>query len=188
MSDYDFKRTYNNFTVHLVCESDLSYDEALTLRRAVDHMAYKIGSLEFKKFCDSYRYSYQICSGMWWWKKCTTRIIHNFKKPNGRTSSEVYEHIIQANETLRNTKNGTADITLVVDRRNRRGVLGYTYPNSTKQWIYSWFLKSDYKRVAGNLAHEWCHKLGYDHAFRYNGTRRHTVPYAVGDFVAEIVR
>jgi uncharacterized protein YjaZ len=91
-------------------------------------------------------------------------------------------------EVLREAKNYQADIVLRIDRRRRRGVLGYTYPSSIKQWIYSWFLKSDFKSVAGNLAHEWCHKMGYKHAYKYNSTRHHTVPYAVGDYVAGITR
>lgn len=181
--------TYNKFTVSCsIVNDDFTIEEFNTLSRAVRHMAIKLGSEEFKNFCESYRYSFPICSGWLWWKKCVNRVVHNFKYSNGRSSAEVYKHLMGGKETLSDRVDGEADIVLVIDRRNKRNVIGYTYPNTVKQWVYSWFLKTDYKRVAGNLAHEWVHKMGYDHKFRYNSTRRHTVPYAVGDFVAEIGR
>ena len=183
-----FEWTYNKFTVRVnVVNDDLSDEERNILNRAVRHMAIRLGSEDFRHFCGAYRYSYKVCSG-WFWRNCDTKTVHNFKYSQGRTSIEVYKHLMGGKETLSDRVDGEADIILVIDRRNKRGVIGYTYPNTSKQWIYSWFLKTDYKRVAGNLAHEWCHKMGYDHKFRYNSTRKHTVPYAVGDYVAEIYR
>ncbi|MEE4245439.1 MAG: hypothetical protein V2I33_08515 [Kangiellaceae bacterium] len=185
---YVFQESFNGFKVNLICESKLSDSEKLTLARAVRHMTQKLGSDEFKKFCWRYRYSFKVCNG-WWrlaWRKCSVKLVHNFKYSSGRNSNEVWMHLLSGKEVLSSEgHDGEADIVLVVDRRNKRGVLGYTYPNSVKQWIYSWFLRSDYRKVAGNLAHEWCHKMGYGHNFRYNQTRKHTVPYAVGYFVAE---
>jgi hypothetical protein len=172
------------FIVRVDVESPLTASEEMLLSRAVLHAANKLGSHGFKQFCDSYHYVEKWYTGALWWKKWHSRIVHNFKEPNGRTSSEVYEHLMNAEESLGQGSKGVADITLVIDRRNKRGVLGYTYPNSVKQWVYSWVLRTDYRKVAGNLIHEWCHKMGYTHAWKYNSTRKHTVPYAVGDFVS----
>ena len=186
---YTIQNSFKGFTVKLTVETALTRDEELMLQRAVYHAAKKLGSGEFTNFCKSYFYTYKVkTSGFWFWAKYTTRTEHNFKHSLGRTSEEVYHHLMEAREALGYGTDRVADITLVVDRRNKRSVVGYTYPNSVKQWVYSWVLRTNYKRVAGNLVHEWCHKMGYDHAFRYNSTRKHSVPYAVGDFVAEIQR
>lgn len=184
----EFIETFNNFTVKLVCESDLTTDEMITLHKATRHMAITLGGADFERFCRMYHYSYTTSTGYLWWAKRTRHIVEGFKLSEGRTGAQVHHHLMKGAEILRPDANNTADITLVVDRRNKRGVLGYTYPNSVKQWVYSWLLRTDYRRVAGNLAHEWCHKMGYGHEFRYNSTRKHTVPYAVGDFVGGIVR
>lgn len=180
-----FKETLNGFTVNLYCESNLSFDEAYTLRQAVRHMASRLSSNEFKEFCINYAYEYKTSTGHLWWKQYHTHYVEGFKYSDGRNGLEIYNHLMNGSEKLSmGVSDQTANIHLMIDRRLRRGVLGYTYPNTTKQWIYSWFLKSDYRKIAGNLAHEWCHKMGYGHEYRYNQTRRHTVPYAVGDFVA----
>ena len=183
-----FRAEINGFIVNLEVETKLKEHERTILYSAVRHMASRLGSTDFNYFCNIFSYEKKITTGKWWWKKTTATCVNNFKKPNGRTRKQIYSHLMNGAETLSPTPNRQADITLRVDRRNKKNVLGYTYANSPKQWVYSWLLKTDYKRVAGNLAHEWVHKMGYGHAYRWNNTRQYTVPYAVGDYVAGIMR
>lgn len=188
---HEFSERVGNFRVCVRSMSEMTTDEQITLHKAVRHMAQKLGGQEFEDFCTSYSYDIVTTTGRLWWKKTASVRYLGFKYSNGRTREQVYTHLMGGQETLAQpmpTPNNTADIELVIDRGRSWSAIGYTYPNTVKQWIYSWFLKSDYRRVAGNLAHEWCHKMGYGHEYRYNPTRQHTVPYAVGDFVAGIVR
>ena len=177
-----------NFKVSLKVVGKYTLEQELMLKQAVRIMANRIGSQGFKQFCEDYKYRYTTSTGMWWWKTVHTHHQGGFKFPNGLSGAEIYQSIMHGAETLSPVKNRTADMELTIDTRNKRSVLGYTYPNSVRQYMYSWLLKTTPERVAGNLAHEWCHKLGFDHKHRYNSTRRHSVPYAVGDFVAGIVR
>ena len=40
--------------------------------------------------------------------------------------------------------------------------------------------------VAGNIFHEWTHKLGFDHDVIYTSERNATVPYALGFLIREL--
>lgn len=172
----------------LEVETDVRDDEALKLKQAVRHSSQALSSDLFKQFCLNYEYSYRSCRGALWWKRCQTNRVQDFNWNSGLTREQIYNKIMTGSETLSPEVDGTADIILRVDRRNKRGVLGYTYPNSTRQWIYANFLaEASYKDVAGNLAHEWAHKLGFGHAFKYHYTRQFTIPYAVGYFVRDYI-
>lgn len=178
----------NGFRVRLKVHSTLSVKEEVLLRQATRHMANAIGSEGFKSFCRNHAYTRTVCKGILWWKKCTVERVIGFESTNA-PNGLVYDTIMKAAEVLdARNPNYVADLELVIDRRNKRSVLGYTYPDTTKQWMYSWLLSTTYQRVAGNLAHEWAHKLGFTHTYRNTPNRKHSVPYAVGDFVAGIVR
>lgn len=67
--------------------------------------------------------------------------------------------------------------------------IGYTYPNSRWQWINKWFLDLTSTKpadIAGNIAHEYAHKLGFDHAYNFHSKRQYTVPYAIGYLVRDM--
>lgn len=177
-----------NFKVSLKIVGKYTLEQELILKKAVRIMSRSIGSQGFKQFCEGYNFKYTTSTGMFWWRKYTTHHQVGFKFPNGLNNAEIYQSIMHGAETLSPVKNNTADMELTIDTRNKTSVLGYTYPNTVRQYMYSWLLRTTPERVAGNLAHEWCHKLGFDHKHRYNATRRHSVPYAVGDFVAGILR
>ena len=73
-----------------------------------------------------------------------------------------------------------------LDKRYKKGVLGYTYPSTVKQWIYkSFFIDATYKEVSQNLTHEWMHKIGFGHPSKKTSTRKYSVPYACGYFVRD---
>jgi hypothetical protein len=41
-------------------------------------------------------------------------------------------------------------------------------------------------QVAGNLTHEWLHKLGFDHDVASTPARPYSVPYAVGYILRDL--
>jgi len=178
------KHTSNNFTVALQIEGHFTEAESIKIDQAVRHMAMAIGSNEFKEWCLNFSWEQTVCTGFWWNRICRKIVNKNFNWNENLTNEEIYNRIISGSEVLNPGNDNTANIVLRIDRRRSRGVIGYTYPNTVTQWVYSWFLNSSYKEVAGNAAHEWTHKLGFDHAFRYSWDRQFTVPYAIGNFVS----
>lgn len=186
--NFESSNPISGFTVKLICACDLSPEEQDKIKEAVMIMAMELGSEEFKQFCLNFSYSATYRVSPWWkvWdRQYKTFTYRQFNWNNGKSRERIYKQIMSGAEVLSPVADSTANITLVIDNRNKRGVLGYTYPNSVKQWIYRWFLKSSPRDIAGNLAHEWMHKLGYDHAFRYHYTRQFTVPYAVGYYISK---
>jgi hypothetical protein len=173
-------------SLNLSIESSLTPNEKEKLELAANHIVDCINSDEFKDWCLGFNYSYTDCTGSLWWKKCQKVIVNHFNWNDGLSNEQVYNKLMSGSEHLSPNADAEMDITLVIDRRNKRGVLGYTYPNSYKQWIYSWFLSSSsYRDVAGNIFHEYCHKLGFDHAYKFHTTRQYTIPYACGYLVRD---
>lgn len=118
-------------------------------------------------------------------------LIINYPRPftflgpfQGYSNEKVLETILAAKEMLGDGKeDGTAQIYLKIDRSWRsRKIIGYTFPDSKWQWIYNWAFKSfTLEQIAGNLAHEYCHKLGFnDSSFKKS---HDAIPYIVGNFV-----
>jgi hypothetical protein len=89
---------------------------------------------------------------------------------NGKTNAEVLEHITSANVTIQ-----------VEMYRSLIGrVHGYTYPNSSTIWMNRKYHDSwNACTVGSNLAHEFSHKIGYDHDYKATARRPNSVPYAI---------
>ena len=49
------------------------------------------------------------------------------------------------------------------------------------------FTTNSLGKVAGNIVHEWTHKLGFEHDFNSTARRNYSVPYAVGNIIQELV-
>lgn len=167
----------------------LTEEEVRKLSLAHVHLAKAINSLKFKEFVLNFKYqywySYRYTVGIFWRKKNHSFQFNGFASTN-LTNPEVYDLIMSGKEKLDPTADQEADIFLRVDRKNRRGVIGYTYPNTPFQYIYSWVLKKyTPEQIAGNLFHEWLHKVGFNHDFKATRNRPYSVPYACGKFVTD---
>lgn len=176
-------KKYGGFKVSL---EDQNFDpsDVQKIRYAAEHMAKAIGSEEFKDFVRNYKY--QVTYYSRWWRRSRKVVQSGMRYNEGKSQEDILQHLLSGAETLSPEIDREADVTLILDKKYTKGVLGYTYANTTKQWIYNWFFKSgSVKDVAGNIAHEWCHKMGYGHEYNYNSKRQHTVPYAVGYFVRD---
>lgn len=65
-------------------------------------------------------------------------------------------------------------------------MVGYTKPSINRISINEKFFRNfTSAQIAGNLAHEWVHKLGFDHR---SAKEYDSVPYAIGDIVAQLGR
>ncbi len=152
----------------------LSHFDAQDIKRAegaADVLELVINSAEFRD---------KILNHTWKRKK-------QFADNDGLTNEQIYQKIMAAFETRYGKPNdGTIDLDLEL-YYSRKRVLGYTSPSTSKIYLNTkYFDYFDAVSLASNLAHEWTHKLGFDHDFRRTRRRPYSVPYAVGTIVHEV--
>lgn len=103
-----------------------------------------------------------------------------------RTNQQIYQTILDAAETLQPIKNNTMDLEVQLYYAANT-VVGYTNGGTRRIWVNTKFFNSFKENsVAGNLFHEWLHKLGYTHSSSSTPTRPYSVPYAVGYMMGNI--
>lgn len=130
-----------------------------------------------------------------------------FRRSNKLSRLQIYNTFMSGNDLFSNesihdsNEIGDKDIDVWIHPyRTKPAVVGYTTPkthatwinlNKLDQWIERYSLRQDYLRayVAGNLAHEYCHNLGFTHG-RGGSTRANmrTVPYFIGNTVRDIAK
>lgn len=110
----------------------------------------------------------------------------SFSNNNGLSNKQIYQSILDAAEKLTPTKNNTIDVGVKLYYENN-SVVGYTTPSITYFNVNTKFFDQyDPNEVAGNLFHEWLHKLGYGHDSTATARRPYSVPYAVGYLIRDI--
>lgn len=104
----------------------------------------------------------------------------------GHSNEQIYQMILDGAEKLRPAKNNTMDMEVELYYA-ATSTVGYTYANVTKIWVNTkYFNTNSVQAVAGNLMHEWLHKLGFTHASSYSTSRDYSVPYAIGRMMSNI--
>lgn len=167
-----------------IITKDLDIQEQQKIELARQHIERIVNSILFKEYVLNYSFTINECTGRLWWKKCSIKTYNKFWSTD-LTNKQVYDTIMKGKESLSNEGDDEeADIFLEIDRRYSRNVIGYTNPSTPWQFVYNWFFgKSSIQELAGNLFHEWLHKIGFDHDFKYNDYRPFSVPYALGDYI-----
>ncbi len=132
-----------------------------------------LNSVEFRDFVLSYNY---LNTG-------------GFANNGGLSNEQIYNMIQDGKETMIGKVDQTIDLDLILYNPpwyKRWSVVGYTYPNTTRIWMNrNYFNSYQPQSVAANIAHEWMHKVGFEHDYKSTKRRPYSVPYAVGNFVSK---
>lgn len=108
-----------------------------------------------------------------------------------RSPQEVYATIRAAKENYTDAADGEVDLNLNLENFSwfQRHTVGYTTESSdTLTTNRSFFSGFDASEVAGHLAHEWLHKLGFEHDFKATARRPDSVPYELGELVERLAQ
>lgn len=109
-----------------------------------------------------------------------------FVQNNGYTNLEIYNLMMAGAEQLPDPTPANQTMDLFTELYNGgSGVIGYTDPSVPTIFMNSYYYNSYTPgEVAGNMTHEWLHKLGFDHDYYSTARRPYSVPYAIG-YIAE---
>jgi hypothetical protein len=101
------------------------------------------------------------------------------------SSEEVLKSIYSARENFPGGAEHSIDLYLNM-YYERSSTIGWTAPK--EKFIHMNRYHHDrysLAQTAGNLFHEWLHKINHDHSKRHNSLRPHSVPYKLGQLIAE---
>lgn len=123
-----------------------------------------------------------------------TRFI-NFKNTKGQrafasnlnlSNEKIFEIFMDGKETLQPGTPGEMNFYLKMYNSWWSRVIGWTSPTiNTININQKYFSPNTVADVAANLAHEWTHKIGFDHK---SAKEHDSVPYAIGYIVGDIAK
>ncbi len=149
---------------------DFEPDDETKLYKAVDIIKKVVASSEFRTKVLNYTYG---------GKK---QYVDNL----GLTNQQIYQKLLDGREELKPEVDNQMDLELQL-YYSWRSTVGYTTPGELRIYLNTKFFDSyTPAEVAGNVFHEWTHKLGFDHASSYSVARDSSVPYAIGYIVEEL--
>ncbi len=159
----------------------LTFDTNITTYSMTSSQEAKIQSAEYKikKVVGSDAFRTKILN-------FTYNGMKKFNNNNGLTNTQIYQKILDGMENFKAIKNNAMDLNIKVYYENTSTV-GYTTPSSSYINMNTKFFNTyTANQVAGNMTHEWLHKLGFDHATYYSPSRDYSVPYAIGKIMRDL--
>lgn len=100
------------------------------------------------------------------------------------SSQQVYDKFITGAETLNKETDYEIDVMVTIYEENNSTV-GYTYGSTPQTWVNRKFFRQyTLGEIAGNMIHEYCHKLSFDHK---SASDHSSVPYSVGYITRDMV-
>lgn len=117
-----------------------------------------------------------------------------FEDNSGLTNQQVFEKLYAAEEVYKAGVDYSADLYLFLVKKRRpwfslHPAIGFGRPLQKEIYTYTWWFDGikDYE-YAGHIAHEWSHKVGFDHSFNPTPTRDFSVPYAFGNIIEDLAK
>lgn len=110
--------------------------------------------------------------------------LREFASNNELSNEQIYAIFMDGRETLQQNTPSEMNFYLKLYNRPWSKVIGYT-SGDTNQINLNWkyFKNFTPSQVASNLAHEWTHKIGFDHK---SAKEHDSAPYAIGRIVGEM--
>lgn len=109
-----------------------------------------------------------------------------FASNNGKTNEEIYEIFMEGREKLLQDTPGEMNFYLKRYNKWWSKVIGWTNGNiNTIHLNWKFYKNYEPNNIASNLAHEWTHKIGFDHK---SAAEHDSAPYAIGYIVEELAR
>lgn len=111
---------------------------------------------------------------------------NTFVDAEGLSNDQIYQKLLDGSEDLIPGNDHEMNLDLELYYASTSTV-GYTYASGLRIWMNTKFFdKYTTSEVAGNVFHEWTHKLGFGHASSYSVSRDSSVPYALGYLIEEL--
>jgi hypothetical protein len=112
--------------------------------------------------------------------------LREYASNKGLTNEEIYQIFMEGRETLQPNTPGEMNYYLKLYYNPFSRVIGYT-SGDTNLININWRFFKNYQPsdVAANLAHEWVHKIGFDHA---SAKEHDSAPYAIGYIVGDMAK
>lgn len=105
------------------------------------------------------------------------------------SSAEITDKIYQGREFYKDSIDFTANLHWIIEVKNkpflsRHPAIGYGEAGDVEIFTYSWYFdRASLADIAGHIAHEWSHKIGFQHLYVRHKNRDKTVPYTFGNLV-----
>lgn len=108
----------------------------------------------------------------------------SFASNKGLSNEEIYQIFMEGRETLQQNTPGEMNFFLKLYNKSWSRVIGYT-SGDTNVIHMNWKFFKNFAphQVASNLAHEWTHKIGFDHR---SAKEHDSAPYAIGYIIGEM--
>lgn len=111
-----------------------------------------------------------------------------FVDNKGLTNAQIYQILLDGKEDLRPVIDHEMDLELQL-YYSWTSTVGYTTPGELRIYMNTKFFDNyTPAEVAGNVFHEWTHKLGFTHDSSYSVRRDSSVPYAIGYLIRDLGR
>ena len=109
------------------------------------------------------------------------------------STMQIVDSLYSGREWYHTTADNTANIFWECNRRKHKPpfttAIGYGLEEDSVIRTYIYFVRNyDLPSIANNLAHEWSHKVGFDHQKKDHGGRDQTVPYLFGNLVERFAK
>jgi hypothetical protein len=159
----DVSAVYQNFTDAQEQKANAAMD---LLKRVVNSEEFKLAVLNYT----------------WKGKK-------QFSDNQSLSNEQIYEAIMAGAEILNPVADHVMNLDLTIYKPTffGRNVVGYTYPYTPRIWMNrNFFNRFTPGEIAGNMTHEWCHKIGFTHDYSSTARRPYSVPYALGYLIRDM--